>query len=107
MDMVFVMENDAWEKKWMKPKYASPVACLAKASKLIRSLRDDEQGKSQEPGMSKWLRVHDEGEWSLMTSLICRFWAPYEQSAGRSLREMCRSLLSFLDQVLLQSTNSR
>ena len=74
MDMVFVMENDAWEtQQWMKPKYASPVACLAKTSELIRSLRDDEKVKSQEPGMRKWLRVHDESEWSLITSLICRF----------------------------------
>ena len=60
MNMVFVKENDAWEtKEWMKPKYASPVARLAKTSKLIRSLRDDEKVKSQEPGMRKWLRVHD------------------------------------------------
>ena len=47
MDMVFVMENDEWEtQEWMKPKCASPVACLAKTSELIRSLRDDEQGKN-------------------------------------------------------------
>ena len=39
-------------------------------SKLIRSLRDDEQVKSREPGMCKWLRVHDESEWSLKTSLM-------------------------------------
>ena len=51
MHMVIVMEHDAWEtQEWMKPKYASPVACLAKTSELIRSLRDDEQVKSQEPG---------------------------------------------------------
>ena len=43
---------------------------LAKTSELIRSLRDDEQIKSREPGMRKWLRVHDESEWSLITSLI-------------------------------------
>ena len=73
MDMVFVMENDAWEtQEWMKPKYASPVACLAKTSELIKQLRD-EKVKSQEPGMRKWLRVHDESERSLITSLICRF----------------------------------
>ena len=46
---------------------------LAKTSELIRSLRDDEQVKSQEPGMRKWLRVQDESEWSLITSLIFRF----------------------------------
>ena len=74
MHMVFVMENDAWEtQEWMKPKFASPVACLAKTSELIRSLRDEEKVKSQEPGMRKWLRVHDESGWSLITSLICRF----------------------------------
>ena len=42
---------------------------LAKTSELIWSLHDDEQVKSQEPGMRKWLRVHDESEWSLITSL--------------------------------------
>ena len=74
MHMVFVMGNDALETpEWMKPKFASPVACLAKTSELIRSLRDDEQVKTQEPGMRKWLRVHDESEWSLITSLMCRF----------------------------------
>ena len=26
---------------------------------------------------------YDESEWSLTTSLICRFWCPYEESAGR------------------------
>ena len=46
---------------------------LAKTSELIRSLRDDEQVKSQEPGMRKWLRPHDESEWSLNNSLIFRF----------------------------------
>ena len=46
---------------------------LAKTSELISPLRDDEQVKSQEPGMRKWLRVHDESEWSLITSLIFRF----------------------------------
>ena len=46
---------------------------LAKTSELIRSLRDDEQVKSLEPGMRKWLRVHDGSEWSLTTSLIFRF----------------------------------
>ena len=45
---------------------------LAKTSKLIRSLRDDEQVKSQEPWMRKWLRVHDESERSLITLLILR-----------------------------------
>ena len=46
MHMVFVMENDAWEThEWMKPKFASPVECLAKTSELIRSLRDDAKGK--------------------------------------------------------------
>ena len=38
---------------------------------LVRSLRDHEQVKSQEPGMRKWLRVHDESERSLITSLLC------------------------------------
>ena len=42
-----------------------------------------------------------------MTSLKRRFWCPYEQAAGRSLREMCRSCSPCLDQVLLQSTKSR
>ena len=49
---------------------------LAKTSELIKSLqslRDDEQVKSWEPGMRKWLRVHDESEWSLITSMILRF----------------------------------
>ena len=68
--MVFLMENDAREtQEWMKPKYASPVACVAKTSELIRSLRDDEKVKSQKPGMRKWLRVHDESEWSLIHNL--------------------------------------
>ena len=35
-------------------------------SKLIRSLRDDEQGKTWEPER-KWLRNQDESEWSLNT----------------------------------------
>ena len=75
----------------MKPKHAFSVACLSMTAKLIRSLRDDERVMSQETGMCKWLRVHDKSEWSLMTSLIRRFWFPYEQSEGRSLREICRS----------------
>ena len=79
------------KKERMKPKYASPVACLSKAAKLIKSLRDDVRVMSQETGTGKWLRVHDESESSLMTSLIRRVWFPYEQSAGRSLRDMCRS----------------
>ena len=54
MDMVFEMENDAWEtQEWMTGE-----ACLAKTSELIRSLRDDEKVKSQEPGMRKWLRAN-------------------------------------------------
>ena len=47
---------------------------LAKSSKLIRSLRDDEPLNSQEPGMPKWLRVHDDFEWSLDISLMLRCW---------------------------------
>ena len=54
---------------------------LAKSSKLIRSLRDDEPLNTQEPGMRKWLRVHDESEWSLSISLMFRFW-------GRSFKRM-------------------
>ena len=46
---------------------------LANMSELIRSLRDDEHVKSREAGMRKWLRVHDESEWSLKTSLIFLF----------------------------------
>ena len=42
-----------------------------------------------------------------MTSLIRLFGFPYEQSAGRSFREMRWSYTSCLDQVLLQSTKSR
>ena len=73
MHVVFGMENDTWEtQEWMKPKHASPVACLSMTAKLIRSLRDD-RVISQETRMCKWLRVHDESEWSLMTSLIPRF----------------------------------
>ena len=47
------------------------LACgsLAKTSELIRSLRDDEQGNHRNRER-KWLRVHDESEWSLITSLI-------------------------------------
>ena len=50
----------------------------------------------------KWLRTHDESEWSLKTSLMLRFWSPYPELTGRSLRRMwilnrivpflCRSL---------------
>ena len=46
---------------------------LAKSSKLIKSVRDDEPWNTQEPGMRKWLRVHDESEWSLSISLMFRF----------------------------------
>ena len=46
--------------------YVSP----AKSSKLIRSLRDDVPLNSQEPGMRKWLLVHDDCEWSLSISLM-------------------------------------
>ena len=95
------------EKERVKPKHASSVACVSKTAKLIRSLRDDVRVMSQETGTCKWLRAHDESEWSLMTSLIRRFWFPYEQAAGRSLREMCRSWSPCLDQVLLQSTKPR
>ena len=47
--------------------YETEIRCgsLAKTSEIIKSLRDDEQVKSREPGMRKWLRVHDESEWSL------------------------------------------
>ena len=55
----------------------------------------------------EWSHSNEESGWSLMTSLIRRFWCPYEQAAGRSLREMCRSCSPCLDQVLLQSTKSR
>ena len=34
---------------------------------------------------------HEESEWSPTTSLIRLFCCPYEQAAGRSLKEMCRS----------------
>ena len=67
-------ENDEWEtQEWIKPKYVSPVACLAKTSELIRSLCDDGQGKTQVPGMRKWSHSWEESGWSLITSLICRF----------------------------------
>ena len=56
-------------------------------SKLIRSLRDDEQGKTWEPER-KWLRNQDESEWSLNTSLMLRFGALFPELAGRSLRRM-------------------
>ena len=46
---------------------------FVETSELIRSLRDDQQVKSQEPGMRKWMRVHDESDWSLITSLMFRF----------------------------------
>ena len=91
VDMMFVMENEARKKKErMKPKYASPVACL---SKQLSSSGHFVMMKElcHRTGTCKWLSFHDESEWSLMTSLIRRFWFPYEQSAGRSLREMCRS----------------
>ena len=45
--------HEAWEKKRMNQKYASPVACLSKTAKLIRSLRDDERVMSQETRMCK------------------------------------------------------
>ena len=64
------------DKERKKPKHASPVACLSMTAKLIRSLRDDVRTMSQETGMCKCLHIHDESEWSLMTSLIRRFWRP-------------------------------
>ena len=89
MDMVFVMENDAWEtQKWMKPKYASPVACLAKTSEREAHQVTSWWWKGEVTRMRKWLHVHDESKWSLITSLICRFWVPFEESAGHSLRRM-------------------
>ena len=92
------------EKGRMEPNHASPVACLSKTAKLIRSLRDDVRVMSQETGTSKWSHSDDESEWSLMTSPIRRCGVPYERSAGRSLKEMCRSGSPCSDQVLLQST---
>ena len=50
---------------------------LAKSSKLIRSLRDDEPLNPQEPGMRKWLRVHDECEWSLTIFTNIPFWGMF------------------------------
>ncbi len=47
-DMMFVMGNEAWTKERMKPKHASPVACLSMTAELIRSLRDDVRVMSQE-----------------------------------------------------------
>ena len=38
---------------------------LAKTRELIKSLRDDETGTRER----KWLRTHDESEWSLNISL--------------------------------------
>ena len=61
---------------------------LAKTSNLIRSLRDDEQGKAQKTRDRKWLRTHDESEWSLNTSRMLRFGALFPELAGRSLRRM-------------------
>ena len=43
----------------------------AKTSELIRSLRDDEQVKSQEPESANGCVL--ESEWSLKTSLMLRF----------------------------------
>ena len=76
MDLVLVKEMKHGKKERMNQKYASPVACLSKTAKLIRSLRDDERVMSQETRMCKWLRVHDESEWSLIISLILLFCAP-------------------------------
>ena len=51
MHMVFVMENDTWRtQEWTKSKVASHVAIWRRHRELIRSLRDDEQVTSQEPG---------------------------------------------------------
>ena len=48
--MVFVMENDTCgTQEWTISKLASHVA-IWRGRELIRSLRDDEQGKSREPG---------------------------------------------------------
>ena len=49
MHVVIVMEHDMWEtQEWMEPKFAT-CDCLSKTSELIRSLRDDEPVKTQEP----------------------------------------------------------
>ena len=42
---------------------------LARTRELIRSLRDDEQVQSRTK-KRKWLRTHDESEWSLNNSLM-------------------------------------
>ena len=66
---------------------------LAKTFELIRSLRDDEQVKSQEPGMRKWLRVTMRANGRSKTSLIFRFRVPNEEPASRSLKRMFPLLL--------------
>ena len=57
-------------------------------SKLIRSLRHYEQGKSWEPGSASGCANQDESEWSLNTTLMPRFEALFPELAGRSLRRM-------------------
>ena len=77
-DACGVLENDTWETQRVdETEIRLTCGSLAMTSELIRSLRDDEQVKSQEPRMCKWLRVHDKSEWS-----------PYEEPAGGSLRRM-------------------
>ena len=63
-------------------------------SKLIRSLRDDEQGKTWEPERM-WLRNQDESKWSLNTSLMLRFGALFSRTRWSFLEAKCSRCSEF------------
>ena len=77
------------EKNW--------TSSLAKTSNLIRSLRDDEQGKAQiSPGNFKWLRTHDESEWSLNTFADVAFWSSISRTRWTFLEENVPVVVSLM-----------
>ena len=64
-------------------------------------------GKVTGTGERKWLRVHDESEWSLTTSLMFRFWVPNDEPVGRSLRRTFPFQYAWWDHLLFQSTKCK
>ena len=76
-ERVILAGTDAWEREWQ---------------------RDNTKCGSH---------IYDESEWSLITSLIWRFWVPYPELAGRSLRRMFPLQYAWWDHLLFLATKCK
>ena len=97
MDVVFGWKMTHGNKEWMKPKYASPVACLAKTSKLFRSLRRECLFVHRNQGF--FLSVHvDDIKIAGKKQNMCHMWKKWMKLVDLG------ELTSFLDHVYLGCT---